>query len=42
MDLSPELKTGIIAGSLKEVGIRLEERECEKNYSKQGQSLRHN
>ena len=28
-DVSRDLKTGIIAASLKEVGIRLEERECE-------------
>ena len=41
-DLSPDLETGIIAASFKEVGIRLEERECEKISSKQGQSLRHN
>ena len=36
MDLSPDLKTGIIAASLKEVGIRLEERKCEKIIFKSG------
>ena len=30
------MKTGIIAASLKEVGIRLEERECEKIIFKAG------
>ena len=30
------MKTGIIAASLKEVGIRLEERECEKIIFKTG------
>ena len=30
------MKTGIIAASLKEVGIRLEERECEKIFFKSG------
>ena len=41
-DLSPDLKTEIIAASLKEVGNRLEEREYTKISSKQGQSIRHN
>ena len=35
-DLSPDLKTGIIAAFFKEVGIRLEERECEKIIFKAG------
>ena len=36
MDLSPDLKTVIIAASLKEVGRRLEEMECEKIVFKTG------
>ena len=37
-DLSPDLKTGIMAASLKEVGITLEERDCEKIIFKTGAS----
>ena len=37
-EFSPDLKAGIIAASLKEVGIRLEEKECEKINCKTGAS----